>query len=186
MPGRSNNSIGHRVLRAGLLASTAALSSLYISVTSASAQTVQEQFDLLPPAADPTRIEERVPELEAPDKDAGPIIDEPDDIEKPATSGGVRFTLNDVMFDGVTVYDTDALADIAQEFVGTEVSISEVYEIARLVTVRYRNDGYILSRAIVPPQPIKDAKQKIRVPKGLAENNPIDGRSSRGAHTVSA
>ncbi len=58
---------------------------------------------------------------------------------------GVRIT-------GSTIYSAEELAPLYQEIVGREVPVTAVYDIAQRITARYGSDGYVLSRAVVPPQ----------------------------------
>src|SRR5690606_32946288 len=58
---------------------------------------------------------------------------------------------------------------------GTKISVAEVYRIATAITARYRNDGYILSRTIVPPQTIQGGIVHLRVIEGYIDGFRIEG-----------
>jgi hemolysin activation/secretion protein len=44
------------------------------------------------------------------------------------------------------------LRETYADLLGKGTTLQTVYEIARRITARYGSDGYVLSRAIVPPQ----------------------------------
>ena len=61
-------------------------------------------------------------------------------------------TVTGVRVTGMTVYREDELAYLWADLVGREVPLQAVYDLAQRITARYGRDGYVLSRAIVPPQ----------------------------------
>lgn len=103
----------------------------------------------------------------------------------PSGGAGVRLLLNGVVFDGATVYAADELERYARGLVGREVSLAEIYGVADAVTARYRNDGYILSRAIVPPQRIRDGVVRIQVVEGFLDEVRLEGAAA-GASSLPA
>ncbi|HIF33642.1 MAG TPA: ShlB/FhaC/HecB family hemolysin secretion/activation protein, partial [Planctomycetaceae bacterium] len=69
--------------------------------------------------------------------------------------------------DGSTVYSGRDLLPLYENFLGSEVSLTDVFQIARRITVKYRGDGYILSRAVVPAQQIQAGVVTIDVVEGF-------------------
>ena len=55
--------------------------------------------------------------------------------------------------------------------IGHEWSLQSIYDLARRITAKYGNDGYVLSRAIVPPQALnpKGAVVRIQVVEGYID-----------------
>ena len=53
---------------------------------------------------------------------------------------------------GSTIYPETKLAELSAPLIGKRVSLSEVYALAARITALYGSDGFVLSRAIVPPQ----------------------------------
>ena len=47
--------------------------------------------------------------------------------------------------------------------------------IANRITARYRNDGYILSQAVVPRQDLRDGTLHIRVVEGFVNRVTVEG-----------
>jgi hemolysin activation/secretion protein len=75
----------------------------------------------------------------------------------------VKLLLRGVRVEGSTVYSFEDLAALYHDFVGHEVTLAQVYEIAQRITARYGNDGYVISRAIVPPQQLSPGGAIVRL-----------------------
>lgn len=90
-------------------------------------------------------------------------------------TGELSLTLNAIVLEGSTVYEDGELEALYVDFYGTEIALAEVFRIASRITTKYRNDGYILSRAIVPPQTISDGRVRIQVIEGFINDVKIEG-----------
>ena len=75
-----------------------------------------------------------------------------------------------------------SLVKYYKKFIGKEVALAELEEIAALITARYRNDGYILTQVVVPSQTIKNGIVHLRVIEGYIDKIIIEGdiRGSKG------
>jgi len=73
---------------------------------------------------------------------------------------------------GSTVYTEEQLAPLYEDLIGQSTSLQTVYDLARKITAKYGADGYVLSRAIVPPQNLnpKRADITIQVVEGYVDN----------------
>jgi hemolysin activation/secretion protein len=69
---------------------------------------------------------------------------------------------------GSTIYSADELKSLYADLLGRETTLQTVYDIARRITAKYGSDGYVLSRAVVPPQQFdpKGAVVRIQVIEG--------------------
>ena len=63
-----------------------------------------------------------------------------------------RIKIEDVLFTGNTVIDTEALRNEIKEFRGRELTKEATTEIVEKVTQFYTDKGYLLARAYLPPQ----------------------------------
>jgi hemolysin activation/secretion protein len=107
----------------------------------------REQFqDITPPLSRPT----------------GPAVTLPS-TEPPAGAATIKVTLRGVTVVGSTVYSHEQLAALYGDLIGREVSLTEIYDLAKKITARYGSDGYVLSRAIVPPQNFNRAGADIKI-----------------------
>jgi hemolysin activation/secretion protein len=76
------------------------------------------------------------------------------------------FVLKQVILDKPNVYTPEILAGMYGDMIGKEVSFADLNVIAQRVTRRYREDGYIFSRAVLPPQKIVDGIVHLRAVEG--------------------
>jgi hemolysin activation/secretion protein len=137
-----------------VLASLAAL-----SAGPAAAQTV-------PPSAEPGRVPQRFEPPRTPGVDTQITVPQIPTAVPPEQARQIRFMLRGVTVNGSSVYSAQQLAPLYQSLVGREVSLLEVYGIANQITARYRNDGFVLSQAIVPQQQIRDGVVQILIVEG--------------------
>ena len=144
---------------------TVLVGSIALSVSSLSQE--------IPGPADPGRLEDRFNKPAIPRATEKPTVPVPE-IPEAAAPEGLRFQLHDVNIEGATVYTTVQLRELYQEFIGTSASLHELKEISRRLTRKYRRDGYILSRAIVPVQDIADGIARIRVVEGYVDDVRFD------------
>jgi hemolysin activation/secretion protein len=64
---------------------------------------------------------------------------------------------------GSTIYSAAQLEPLYADLLGRETTLATVYEIARRITAKYGADGYVLSRAIVPPQQLNPKGVNVRI-----------------------
>lgn len=84
----------------------------------------------------------------------------------PAWARDVTFTLNAVEVDGMTVYGGDDIRPLIEPRLGETVSLAFAYTLADALTEKYREDGYFLSRVIVPQQDIKNGRLHLTAVEG--------------------
>lgn len=130
----------------------------------------------VPPSADAARTQEQLREvptpprsIEAPTTSPLPLQDAPEGAEE------INFTLNGIEIDGATVYTQEELSALYRDKIGQEVPLSWVFELANAITTQYRNDGYVLSRAIIPQQEIHGGRVRLEVVEGYIGNIVLQG-----------
>ncbi len=121
--------------------------------------------------ADPSKAAERLssPEITqqvAPDIRVGGAKSQ----AAPAGADKVKFQLSNISFSGTSVYDDAALEKIYADKIGQTISLADLYAIANDVTLKYRNDGYVLTQVVVPPQEISGGTAKLQVVEGFVQN----------------
>jgi hemolysin activation/secretion protein len=151
----SGRGLGLRISKAALVAMSLAA----LAAGPAAAQTV-------PPSVDPGRVPQRFEPPRTPGVDTRITVPQIPTAAPPAQARQIRFVLRGVTVTGSTVYDAQQLQPLYQGLVGREVSLLEVYGIANQITARYRNDGYVLSQAVVPQQQIRDGVVQIHIVEG--------------------
>lgn len=162
-----------------LLRQTAA----FISFVLLTAATNTYSQSVLPGSVEPGRIEQRLQEPLKPK--SLPEIKVPEKVEQmpPEQAEKIRFNLTSIQLDGNTVFDINSLYPIWEGLLGKEITLAQVYKVADAITSHYRNAGYILTQAIVPPQKITNGIVIIRVIEGYANDVLIEG-DEQGRHDL--
>jgi hemolysin activation/secretion protein len=107
---------------------------------------------VIPPSEQPGRERERFIEPAPPrSQPGGPAVILPS-TEAPAGAAQIMVTIRDVCIRGSTIYSKDDLKSLYADLVGQKVPLQAVYDLAKKITAKYGDDGYALSRAVVPPQ----------------------------------
>lgn len=125
---------------------------LLVFLALASTMTTAARAQVIPPSEQPGRERERFIQPPTPQaQPAGPTITLPSTVA-PQGAENVFLLVRGVEITGSTVYGAKQLAPLYADLVGRRVSLAAVYALAQKITAKYGNDGYVLSRAIVPPQ----------------------------------
>ena len=107
---------------------------------------------IIPPSERPGRDRERFEPTNPPLSQPGSSpISLPGAVAPPGAEK-ITLVLRGVRFVGGTVYRPEELEPLYADLVGRTITLAAVYDIAARVTAKYGSDGYVLSRAIVPPQ----------------------------------
>ncbi|MCY3755952.1 MAG: hypothetical protein OXG99_17900 [Alphaproteobacteria bacterium] len=157
-----------------MLPAVAACSCTLLAAGAALAQTPAERVRASP-GADPGQVERYLKAPAAPRFPRnGPVVNG-DFRVPPDEAGELSLVLGSVAVEGSTVYSDEELASLYEDRLGRKIALAEVFGIADAITARYRNDGYILSRAILPPQTIEDGAVTIRIVEGYIDEVRIEG-----------
>jgi hemolysin activation/secretion protein len=106
----------------------------------------------IPASELPGRQRERFEQPRAPlSRPGGPAISLPSTVA-PAGAERLRVLVHGVRVVGSTIYRAEDLEPLYHDIVGREVPVTAIYDLAQRITAKYGRDGYVLSRAIVPPQ----------------------------------
>lgn len=89
--------------------------------------------------------------------------------DAPEGSESVVFTLNSIVIDGAAIFDRAQLEPLYQPLLNREVSLKSIYDLAAELTRYYADRGYLLSRAVVPPQTVDAGKVRIQVVEGSVD-----------------
>lgn len=119
------------------------------------------------PGYDPRQTEKRFEDQQSGQGTARPRLPMPklSRSEGPVDSKPL-FVLRHVAVTGAMAIPHDRLATVWQPFLGKKVSQADLAAIATAVGDTYRAAGFHLSRAIIPPQDIKDGRVQVRVVEG--------------------
>jgi hemolysin activation/secretion protein len=139
----------------------------------------------VPGAAEPGRIPAPLQRPPEPLSHEAPLVIHPGaPTIAPLGAGNYRFTLRRVVLEGGTVYAPSALAVLYRGKIGRVISAADVYAIADAISVKYRNDGYLLSQAVVPPQRIRGGVIRIRIVEGYVGHVRVVGAVPSGSDYI--
>lgn len=126
----------------------------------------------------PGRVEEQVkPPKEAPS--VAPKMEiETARPQAPAGAEKITFQLKSVQIDGVTAYGEKDLAPLYTDMIGQTVTLADVYALSDALTRKFRNDGYILTQVVVPPQTIESGAIRLRVVEGFIDKVDVEGNDN--------
>jgi hemolysin activation/secretion protein len=114
-------------------------------------------------------------EAERPSQLDGSITVRDDDAPAQTLSTEKVFTLQSVVVENSTVYQQSDIDVLLAQYLGQEASFADLDAITREVTRKYRADGYVFSRAVLPPQKIEDGIVRLQVIEGRVTNVTVVG-----------
>jgi hemolysin activation/secretion protein len=124
----------------------------------------------VPSSAEPQRLDKRFEKTEVPGSVMEPEVTETKSYKPSADLKKIRFILKKIEVKGSTVYSHNTFKRWQKRFLDKKVSLALIYRFAEKITTKYRNDGYLLSRAIVVPQKIKNGVVTIQIVEGYIGN----------------
>ena len=80
-----------------------------------------------------------------------------------------RFIVKDVLFEGATVYQQPLLKSFFSDMIGRTVTANQVTAATDNLTAQYRNDGYILARALPINLPPENGIVRIEIVEGYID-----------------
>lgn len=131
----------------------------------------------VPGTADPGRIEERFEPAETPASRPEIVIPDVPGADLSTDLGAVQFTLTDITLVGVSAYQQPELRFLFENLIGQTVSLSDIIKVRDKLTAKYRQDGFVLSQAIIPPQTITNGTVEVRIIEGFVHDVRIEGNS---------
>src|SRR5581483_3284138 len=117
----------------------------------------------IPPGALPGRERQQF-EQPAPPRaqPGGPGVSLPSTVAPPGAEK-IKVVIRSIRVVGATIYTKSQLAELYADLIGQHTTLLAVYEAAQRITTKYGSDGYVLSRAIVPPQELNPGGADIRI-----------------------
>ncbi len=100
-------------------------------------------------------------------------------IPAPDNAHDIRFILNTVKINGLTIFNAEEIRALYASDLGQEIALSRVWEIATSITQKYRAAGYFLSRAYVPAQEIEKGNISIHIVEGYVGDITLEEKLSQ-------
>jgi len=138
------------------------------------------QAESLPGFLDSHEYERRLPETDLPVDTYRPVSP---NLRMPGPSGDslawasadTRMVLHKVRFEGGTVFPLSDLREHYQPLIGHHVTLGELQQYTERLTKRYRQEGYLLSYAYLPPQDVADGRVNVVLVEGYIRDYRVDG-----------
>lgn len=108
---------------------------------------------------------------------AGPAVTAPGGsaAQAPAGADKLSFTLAEMAIEGVTAYPAESLRPLYADLIGKTITVADAFKVADAIERRYRGDGFVTSRVIVPEQAIEGGRFRIVVVEGFIADVVYDG-----------
>ncbi len=87
----------------------------------------------------------------------------------------IRFTLKDVSIVGAVALSAEQFRPLYQPLLGHSITLRDIFDVADGIEAAYRNAGYLLVRAYVPPQHVKNGIFTIKVVEGYVADVSVSG-----------
>lgn len=86
-----------------------------------------------------------------------------------------RLVLHKVRFEGGTVFPLSELREHYQPLIGHQTTLGELQQYTARLTQRYRQEGYLLSYAYLPPQEVTEGRVNVVLVEGYIRDYHVDG-----------
>lgn len=130
----------------------------------------------VPGSADPSRALEsfqlpmkKQEGIEAPTPPRQAVAEAPPGMEN------LKFVLNDLSVLDMQAYKPEDLLPIYSEYLGKEISVATVFKIMAAVQQKYLDDGYALTKVVIPNQNIQEGHVQLGVIEGHVGEVEIEG-----------
>jgi hemolysin activation/secretion protein len=98
----------------------------------------------------------------------------------------LSFEVKDIHIVGSTVYSAEQLRPLYEPLIGHSVHLADITAVADQIEGKYRADGYVLTRAFVPPQSVSNGVFQINVVEGYVEAVSVEGGDEDARNRVRA
>ena len=99
----------------------------------------------------------------------------------PAGAENIKFNFGGLHLEGAGAYSEDTLYPLYKDMVGTEISLADLYALANRMALKYRNDGFVLTQVVVPPQTIEKGIARLQIVEGFIDNIIIQGGDEKNS-----
>jgi hemolysin activation/secretion protein len=102
-------------------------------------------------------------------------VEAPQRSPVPRAVDEIHFTLNDIRIEGAATIPAESFRPLYQGLIGKDVTLSNILDVADHIEQAYRDAGYLLVRAYVPPQHVRDGVFTIHVVEGFVATVSLQG-----------
>jgi hemolysin activation/secretion protein len=98
----------------------------------------------------------------------------------------IEFDVTNIEIRGATKFPPDAFKPLTDPLIGHKAKLSEIVAVADQIEDMYRQHGYVLTRAVVPPQTVSNGVFKIDVVEGYVKAAAVAGGDDATRRRVEA
>lgn len=128
----------------------------------------------LPGAVQPGR-DRPTPEIPALPGNYDFSVEAPHRSPVPRSVDEIHFKLTDLHIVGAVTLPAERFRPLYQKLIGTDVTLSDILDVADRIEDEYRHAGYPLTRAYVPPQHVNDGIFTIKIVEGYVASVSVEG-----------
>lgn len=139
----------------------------------------------LPPEADISRLRLKAPEL-PPAEDFDLTIRSPEDSVVPKDVSNIEFLVSRVDVRGVTFFSDEQVRVLFAALEGQRIGLEALRKRADRLQELYAEQGFLLTRVIVPPQRIENGVVTIEVVEGYIDAILLENETAAGGEMVQA
>lgn len=139
------------------------LTTILISVVLGPMQSKAQTPPTLPPAAEPGRLQQQLQPPAQPGAPPTLAIPSVPTTKPPPNAANIHLQVQVIVIDGSTVYSLAELQALTAPYTDRSISVADLFQLADEITAKYRSDGYVLSRAVVPAQNLSTSAALVRI-----------------------
>ena len=102
-------------------------------------------------------------------------VEAPQRSAVPRAVDEIKFMLADIRIDGAKTIPASSFRPLYQNLIGKQISLADIFDVAEGIEKQYKAAGYLLVRAYVPPQHVKDGIFTIHVVEGFVAGTSVQG-----------
>ncbi|MCE2510459.1 MAG: ShlB/FhaC/HecB family hemolysin secretion/activation protein [Alphaproteobacteria bacterium] len=130
------------------------------------------------PSSEAGQIEKRLVTPERPPAEIDAV--EPPEFAVPPPEVAETFLLERIEVEGATIFEAAEFSELYESFLNRQITLVDVENLLATITEKYRKAGYVLSRAVAPPQSLDEGVLRIRIIEGYVEKVVFDGDQAGG------
>ena len=134
----------------------------------------------IPSSSSPARLEQRLEQPAALRSKPAVEFPAPEPALPPDEAGAIRFTLNELVLDGGTIYPAAELRPLYRSLLDHEISLLDLYKARDAISAKYLSDGFVLSRAVIPAQRIASGVVHMALVEGYVGTVHFEGPYAGG------
>lgn len=90
----------------------------------------------------------------------------------------ISFVLNKIIIKGNTAISTEVLQAIFSPYIHRSITVAKLQMLVEEATEKYQKEGYFLSKALLPPQEIKNGVVQVSIVEGFISSFEVQGLKS--------